>query len=94
VEEAAPPVAGNRLTLVRVNAATQLVGGTLLALDRWPRLAAAALSLTLVPASLGGDRFWEHDVCLPEPREPGSQNEPGSCIAKARSASVRHFFGV
>src|SRR5205085_10577336 len=61
VEEAAPPVAGNRIALVRVNAVTQVVGGALLALDRWPRLSAAALSLTLVPATLGGHRFWEHE---------------------------------
>lgn len=44
---------------VRINGAVQLVAGTMLALGRWPRLAAFALAATLVPTTLAGHRFWE-----------------------------------
>ena len=40
------------LTLVRVEGAVHLVAGTMLAFGRWPRLAAAALLGTTVPAAL------------------------------------------
>jgi uncharacterized membrane protein YphA (DoxX/SURF4 family) len=46
-------------TLVRVNAGVQLAAGSLLALNRLPRLAAFALAGTLVPTTLAGHRFWE-----------------------------------
>lgn len=46
-------------TLVRVNGGVQLVGGTLLALGRFPRLASFALAASLVPTTLAGHRFWE-----------------------------------
>ncbi|MCX5206417.1 DoxX family protein [Streptomyces sp. NBC_00237] len=45
--------------LVRINGAVQLGAGTLLALGRFPRLAAFALAGTLVPTTLAGHRFWE-----------------------------------
>ena len=44
--------------LVQVNAATQLVGGFLLATGRFPRLSALALAGTLVPTTLVGHPFW------------------------------------
>ena len=44
---------------VRVNAAVQVVGGTLLSLNRVPRLAALALAGSIVPTTLAGHRFWE-----------------------------------
>jgi uncharacterized membrane protein YphA (DoxX/SURF4 family) len=44
---------------VRINGAVQVVAGTLLALGRWPRLAAFTLAATLVPTTLAGHRFWE-----------------------------------
>ena len=44
---------------VRVNGAVQVVGGTLLALNRFPRLAALALAGSIVPTTLAGHRFWE-----------------------------------
>jgi uncharacterized membrane protein YphA (DoxX/SURF4 family) len=44
---------------VRLNGAVQLVGGVLLAIGWWPRLAAAAIAGTLVPTTAAGHRFWE-----------------------------------
>ena len=45
--------------LVRANGAAQLVGGTLLAIGKMPRLASAILAGTLVPTTFGAHRFWE-----------------------------------
>ena len=47
--------------LVKVNAGVQVVAGLLLALGRFPRLAAAALAGSLVPTTLAGHSFWEED---------------------------------
>jgi putative oxidoreductase len=44
--------------LVRVNAATQLVGGLALATGRLPRLSALALAGSLVPTTYIGHPFW------------------------------------
>ncbi len=44
---------------VQVNAAVQVIGGTLLSLNRVPRLAALALAGSIVPTTLAGHRFWE-----------------------------------
>lgn len=44
---------------VRLNGAVQLAAGTLLAIGRFPRLAALAIAGTLVPTTLAGHRFWE-----------------------------------
>ena len=44
--------------LVRVNAATMLVGGLTLATGRLPRLSALALAATLVPTTYVGHPFW------------------------------------
>lgn len=46
-------------TLVRANGAAQVVGGTLLALGKMPRLAATVLAASLVPTTMAGHRFWE-----------------------------------
>jgi putative oxidoreductase len=46
---------------VRLNAAVQVVAGSLLALGRWPRLSALAIAATLVPTTYAGHRFWESD---------------------------------
>ncbi len=48
-------------TLIRVNGGVQLAGGTLLVLGRFPRLASFALAASLVPTTLAGHRFWEHE---------------------------------
>jgi uncharacterized membrane protein YphA (DoxX/SURF4 family) len=45
-------------TFARINAAVQIGGGLLLASGKLPRLASAALALTVVPGSLGGHTFW------------------------------------
>ncbi len=45
--------------LVRLNGAVQLGAGVLLAIGRMPRLASAALAVSLVPPTLSGYRFWE-----------------------------------
>jgi uncharacterized membrane protein YphA (DoxX/SURF4 family) len=57
--ERLPFVPGKTEEAVRINGAVQVVAGTLLALGRWPRLAAIALAATLVPTTLAGHRFWE-----------------------------------
>jgi putative oxidoreductase len=46
---------------VRVNAAAQVAGGSLLALGKFPRLAALILAGSIVPTTLAGHRFWEED---------------------------------
>ncbi|MEW5812309.1 MAG: DoxX family protein [Actinomycetota bacterium] len=48
----------NAETVARVNAAVQIGGGLLLATGKLPRVASAALALTVVPGSLGGHNFW------------------------------------
>lgn len=48
-------------TLVRVNGAAMVVGGTALALGIAPRLAALVLAGALVPTTVVGHPFWEED---------------------------------
>lgn len=55
--------------LVKVNAVVQIVGGALLALGRFRRLAAVALAVSLVPTTLAGHRFWEKE----DPAEQAQQ---------------------
>lgn len=47
--------------LVRINAATQLIGGLALATGRLPRLSALALAGSLVPTTYIGHPFWSED---------------------------------
>ena len=47
--------------LVRINAATQLIGGLALATGRLPRLSALALAGSLVPTTYVGHPFWSED---------------------------------
>jgi uncharacterized membrane protein YphA (DoxX/SURF4 family) len=51
-------VPSNAETVARVNAAVQIGGGLLLATGKLPRLASAALAISVVPGSLGGHTFW------------------------------------
>ncbi len=51
-------VPSNAETVARVTAAVQIGGGLLLASGKLPRLASAALALSVVPGSLGGHTFW------------------------------------
>jgi len=45
-------------TFAQVNAAVQIGGGLLLATGKMPRVASAALALTVLPANLGTHMFW------------------------------------
>jgi uncharacterized membrane protein YphA (DoxX/SURF4 family) len=45
-------------TFAKINAAVQIAGGLLLAAGRMPRVASAALALTVIPANLGAHMFW------------------------------------
>lgn len=53
-----PNVPTNAETVARVNGAVQIGAGLLLASGKLPRFASAALALSVVPGSLGGNRFW------------------------------------
>jgi uncharacterized membrane protein YphA (DoxX/SURF4 family) len=53
-----PNVPSNAETVARVNAGVQIGGGILLATGKLPRLASAALALSVVPGSLGAHSFW------------------------------------
>lgn len=46
-------------TLVRINGAAQVLGGSLLAIGKMPRLASTVLAATLVPTTMAAHRFWE-----------------------------------
>lgn len=52
-------VPGDPELLVRVNGAVMAGAGALLALGKFPRVAGAALALSLVPGTLFEHRFWE-----------------------------------
>jgi putative oxidoreductase len=67
VEAAAPVLAAIRTVaplppddelVVRANAAAQVLGGTLLALGRAPRLSALILAGSLIPTTLAGHSYW------------------------------------
>jgi uncharacterized membrane protein YphA (DoxX/SURF4 family) len=45
-------------TVARITAAVQVGGGLLLATGKMPRVASAALALTVLPANLGTHTFW------------------------------------
>src|SRR3954466_16331499 len=46
---------------VKIDAGVKVAAGTLLHLGKLPRLAAVALSASIVPTTLAGHRFWEHE---------------------------------
>ncbi|MBN1091296.1 DoxX family protein [Blastococcus sp. TML/M2B] len=46
---------------VKVDAAVKVAAGSLFALNKMPRLTALVLSASIVPTTLAGHRFWEHD---------------------------------
>ncbi|MGO9043695.1 MAG: DoxX family membrane protein [Mycobacterium sp.] len=45
-------------TFAQITAAVQISGGLLLSIGRAPRVASAALALTVLPANLGAHMFW------------------------------------
>lgn len=61
VRKVAPqaPVPTNEVTLVRLNAATQIAAALGLATGRAPRLCATVLAASLAPTTIAGHRWWE-----------------------------------
>ncbi|MCK0174307.1 MULTISPECIES: DoxX family protein [Mycobacteriaceae] len=57
-EPVGPNVPTDAETVAKITAAVQIGGGLLLATGKLPRLASAALALSVVPGSLGGHTFW------------------------------------
>lgn len=48
-------------SLVRLNGAAQLAGGLMLASGRFTRSAAVVLAGSIVPTTIAGHAFWQHD---------------------------------
>jgi len=46
---------------VQADAAVKVAAGSLFALGKMPRLTALVLSASIVPTTLAGHRFWEHE---------------------------------
>jgi uncharacterized membrane protein YphA (DoxX/SURF4 family) len=46
---------------VRIDAGIKVAAGSLFALGKLPRLSALALAGSIVPTTLAGHRFWEHE---------------------------------
>lgn len=73
------PVPSDPVVLARLNAGTQLVAATALALGRAPRLSAGVLAASLAPATLIGHPFW-------------SENDPAArrthLLQAAKNASI------
>ncbi len=61
LRERLPALPDDDVLLVRVNAAVQVLAGALLTAGRAPRTAALALAASLVPTTLAGHPFWEHE---------------------------------
>ena len=61
VRSAVPMSLPDDVTLVRINAVTQVAAGAALTLGIAPRAAATLLIGSIVPTTLGGHRFWEFD---------------------------------
>ena len=61
IEKAAPqlPIPHDPATLVRVNAAVQLLAAASLARGNAPRLSSTVLIASLVPTTVAGHAFWE-----------------------------------
>jgi uncharacterized membrane protein YphA (DoxX/SURF4 family) len=57
-EPVAAKVPADPETTARINAAIQVAGGVLLATGKMPRVASAALAVTVIPGSLGAHLFW------------------------------------
>jgi putative oxidoreductase len=56
-------------TLVKINAGVMVAGGTLLALNKAPRLASVALIGSLVPTTLAGHPFWQESDAGPRTQQ-------------------------
>lgn len=58
-QKAGIPVQHDPVTIVRANAALQILGAIGLITGKLPRLSAAVLAGSLVPTTLAGHRFWD-----------------------------------
>lgn len=56
-----PVEAERAVTFARVNAAVQVGAGGLLAAGKLPRIASAALAVTVIPGRIGAHMFWAED---------------------------------
>ena len=63
------PIPTDVTTLVRINAAAQIVAAAALATGRAPRLSSTVLAASLVPTTIAGHRFWEES----DPAARGNQ---------------------
>lgn len=54
-----PMLPDDTATLVKLNGIVQVGAGTLLAIGRYPRLAACVLIGSIIPTTYAGHRFWE-----------------------------------
>lgn len=61
IKKRAPRVPTDPKALVRINAGAQLGAGVALATGTVPRIASLVLAGTLVPSTIMGHPFWEHD---------------------------------
>ncbi|SCF43186.1 DoxX family protein [Micromonospora mirobrigensis] len=61
IEKNAPQVPTDTESLIRINAATQVAAGLMLATGKLARPAALVLAGTLVPTTLAGHPFWNND---------------------------------
>lgn len=61
LEKTSPRLPTDPEALVRTNAAVQLVGGLMMATGRLTRPVALVLAGSLVPATVAGHPFWNHD---------------------------------
>jgi putative oxidoreductase len=59
VADRVPAVPNSTEQAVRISGAVQVLGASLLAVGKLPRLSALAIAATLVPTTLAGHRFWE-----------------------------------
>ncbi|MGO9153643.1 DoxX family protein [Mycobacterium sp.] len=74
--QALPDPVGSRIpsdpeTVARITATVQVGGGLLLATGKLPRVASAALALTVLPANLGTHSFWNE----PDPELKGQKRQ-------------------
>lgn len=59
VDKSPVPFSLSGKQLVQLNGAVHVLAGAMLATGRAPRLAGAALAVSLVPTTFGGHRYWE-----------------------------------
>ena len=55
------PLPADDARIVQANGAVQVLGGTLLALGKLPRLSALALAGSLIPTTIAGHAYWTSD---------------------------------